>query len=146
MHAARRRPSKFQVGTPRRRRPAIPAGSQAGDGLRSKMVGSARRSGPKLQARSAVSGSRFSSGAFPHRGGCAAKVGPLGEPSLPWWTDAPQKFPLPSLERSRLHRIFPEREYFEFVGAACRLFSRTGIFFRVLPSLERKMAGLSEKN
>jgi len=50
------------------------------------MVGSARRSGPKLQARSAVSRADddlFELDVMFDRGGQAAKVGRLGDPSLP---------------------------------------------------------------
>jgi hypothetical protein len=50
------------------------------------MVGSARRSGPKLQARSAVSGADanlFEFDVLFDKGGSAAKVGRLGDPSLP---------------------------------------------------------------
>ena len=47
-------------------------------------VGSARRSGPKLQARSAVCEEHANSKVLPNKGGFAAKMGRLGDPSLPW--------------------------------------------------------------
>ena len=71
-------PAAFRKALPRRLRVRRPR--------RSQMVGSARRSGPKPQARSAVSRTAtdlFEFDILFHRRGQAAKVGRLGDPSLP---------------------------------------------------------------